>query len=117
MDYEFPRGDTYMFPDSFRFTDSNGEVLILKPTDKIYMTVRKTPNDKTKIFQKTLGNGITVDSEGYYSVLIDANDTYKLPYGTYGFDISIKTNDGIVSTPVIGSITLTEEYTFKEDEV
>jgi len=117
MDYEFPRGDTFLFPDKFRFVDSNGEPLNTNAGDKVYVTFRKDSKSKKKILQKTIGNGITKDSNGYFSVLLSSNDTANLKYGTYGFDISYKTADGKVFTPIIGSITLTDEFTYKEDEV
>ena len=117
MDYEFVRGDTFPFPDRFRFKDPNGNILNVTTGDKIYMTIRKDAKSKTKILQKTLGNGIFKDSDGYYNVILNSTDTANLPYGTYGFDISLKTSGGLVFTPIIGSITLTEEYTYKEDEV
>ena len=117
MDYEFTRGDTFPFPDAFKFVDDKGEVLTLKDTDKVYMTARTNANSKEKLFQKTLGNGITIGEDGYCYIVLEPDDTAKLPYGTYGFDISLKTASGLVTTPIKGSITLTEEYTHKEDEI
>lgn len=115
MDLEFPRGDTKVF--KFKLTDKNRENLTLSSTDQIYMTVKKDINSNTVIFQKRIGNGIELKEDGYYYVTINPDDTNELPYGQYGYDLEIKTGTGIVKTLVVGSITLTEEYTFKGDEV
>ena len=115
MDLEFPRGDTKEF--KFKLTDKNGENLTLSPTDKLYLTVKKDTNSNTVLFQKRIGSGIELKNDGYYYVTIYPNDTNELPYGQYGYDLEIKTGTGIVKTLVVGTITLTEEYTFKGDEV
>ena len=115
MDLEFPRGDTKVF--KFKITDKNGEKLNLTSTDKLYMTVKKDVNSNTVIFQKRIGNGIEFKDDGYYYVTILPSDTSELSYGQYGYDIEIKTGTGIVKTLVVGTITLTEEYTFKGDEI
>lgn len=114
MDFEFPRGDTKAF--KFKLTDSKGEELVLASTDKLYFTVKKSSSSKKIAFQKTLANGIVKKDDGFYYVTINSDDTANLNYGDYGYDIEIKTGTGIVKTLVIGSITLTEEYTFKGDE-
>lgn len=114
MDFEFTRGDTKVF--KFKLTDKNKEDISLTPGDKLYLTVKQTPNSKKVEIQKTLDNGIVLKDDGYYYVTISAEDTANMAYGTYGYDIEIKTMTGIVQTLIIGSITLTEEYTFKGDE-
>ena len=115
MDFEFPRGDTFLF--KFKVTDKQGTEIELSNTDKLYFTVKKNPNSTDKAFQKTLGNGIDKGTDGYYHVTINSNDTAELNYGDYGYDIELKTLEGRVKTLIIGSITLTEEYTHKGDEI
>lgn len=115
MDFEFSRGDTKVF--KFRLQDRNGEDLILSSGDKLYLTAKRSSSSKKVTFQKTLGNGIELKDDGYYYVTISSKDTASLNYGTYGYDIELKTASGIVKTLVIGSITITEEYTFEGDEV
>ncbi len=115
MDFEFPRGDTFSFV--FQLLDKNKNVLHLTPGDKLYVTFRKAPNSKTPVLQKTLGNGITPVDNGYFRVLLNSSDTANLQYGDYGYDIELKTNEGIVKTLTIGTMTLTEEYTHKGDEI
>ena len=115
MDFEFTRGDTKIF--KFKLQNKNGENLILSSGDNLYFTVKKSANSKNVSFQKTLGKGINLENDGYYYVTIDSNDTANLNYGTYGYDIELKTLSGIVKTLIIGSITITEEYTFEGDEI
>ena len=114
MDLEFPRGDTKTF--KFKIKDNNGVELELSNTDKLFFTAKKSHTSTDIAFQKTLGNGIELGTDGYYHVTINSDDTAELNYGTYGYDIELKTEAGIVKTLIIGSITLTEEYTFKGDE-
>lgn len=115
MDFEFPRGDTKVF--KFKLQDKNGEELSLSATDRLFLTAKKNHKSTEVIFQKTIGNGIELKDDGYYYVTIYPDDTNSLNYGSFGYDIEIKTATGIVKTLCIGSITLTEEYTFKGDEV
>lgn len=115
MDFEFSRGDTKKF--KFRLKDAVGKNLKLGSNDKLYVTFKKNSNSKEIVIQKKLGNGIELNEEdGYYHVTLNSEDTANLDYGTYGYDIELKTSDGLVKTLIIGSITLTEEYTHIGDE-
>lgn len=114
MDFEFTRGDTKVF--KFKLKDKNGEDLKLASTDKLYFTVKTNANSTERIMQKTLGNGIILKDDGYYYVTINSEDTAELNYSTYGYDVEIKTGTGIVKTLLVGTITLTEEFTFRRDE-
>lgn len=111
---EFPRGDTQIL--KFKILDQEGNECKVSDTDKLYFTVKKSATSKKIAFQKTLKDGIEYKEDGYYYITINSVDTADLSYVTYGFDIQIKTEGGIVKTLLIGSITLTEEYTWKGDE-
>ena len=115
MDFEFPRGDTKPLL-KFKLKDKEGNDIELSDTDKLYFTVKKDAYSTDIVIQKTRGNGITKTDDGYIHVRLESDDTAELDYGTYGYDITIKTTSGIVKTLTIGTITLTEEYTFKGDE-
>lgn len=114
MDLEFPRGDTQVC--KFKIKDKNGEELSLSNTDKLFFTCKKNSKSDEIVFQKTLDNGIEQRSDGYYYITINSDDTAELNYGEYGYDIELKTEAGIVKTLTIGSIALTDEFTFKGDE-
>lgn len=113
MDFEFPRGDTKLF--KFQLKDKNGEIINLSTGDKLYFTVKKTTKSTTVVFQKTLSNGIVKDGD-YYKVTIQSDDTAQLGYGDYAYDIELKSAEGVVKTLTLGTITLTDEVTWKGDE-
>lgn len=115
MDLELTRGDTKIL--KFRLTYMNGEKLELADTDKIYFTVKKKPESKVVLIQKTLNNGITLKEDGYYYIIINSDDTAELSYSTYYYDLEIKTITGIVKTLLVSTITLTVECTHKQDEI
>lgn len=114
MDFEFPRGDTFLF--KFRLKDKNGEEIVLGVGDKLYFTVKKSSKSTDRAIQKITPSGIVYEEDGYYHITIDSNDTAELDYGTYQYDIELKTATGVVKTLILGSITLTDEITFKGDE-
>lgn len=113
QDIEFPRGDTC--PLKFNLLDSNKNLLELTPTDELYFTVKKNFNTSEVLFQKKFSSGdIQRDNDGY-KLILTSNDTAGLKYGSYVFDICIKSTD-FVQTLVIGQLTLTNEVTFKSNE-
>lgn len=115
MDFEFIRGDT--FPFKFKLKDKNGQEIILSNTDNLYFTVKKTSKSTERAFQKTLAGGeIVYGEDGYYHITIESDDTAELDYGDYRYDIELKSATGIVKTLILGTITLTDEITFKGDE-
>lgn len=114
MDFEFPRGDT--FPFKFKLKDKQGQEIILSSGDKLFFTVKKNSKSTERAFQKTLANGIVYGEDGYYHITIESDDTATLNYGDYSYDIELKTATGVVKTLIIGTITLTDEITFKGDE-
>lgn len=117
IDYEFKRGDTTKLK-KFKITDKNGEVVTLGNTDHLYFTVKQNANSSTVLLQKTIGNGITLGDDGYYHITMEAVDTSSLPYGDYQYDIELKATSPkeIVKTIIDGTITLTDEITWRGDE-
>lgn len=112
FDFEFPRGDTC--PISFDITDSEGNSLDLSSSE-IYFTLKKNYNTTNYILQKKKStSGITIDGK-QGSLVLTHNDTAELSYGNYVYDIQIKSGD-YVKTLVLGTITLTNESTFKANE-
>ncbi len=113
FDIEFPRGDTPSL--KFNLLDENKQLLELTNSDELYFTVKKGYGTSEFIFQKKYSNGdIQKDNDGY-KVFIEHTDTASLNYGTYVFDISIKSGD-YVATLAIGTITLTNEATHISNE-
>lgn len=52
---------------------------------------------------------------GIFYFTLNSEDTSDMPYGTYQYDIELKSGD-YVKTLGFGTITLTEEITHRRDE-
>ena len=111
---EFTRGDTYRF--KFQRKDADGNA-ITTIADKLWFSVKKDYYTKKLLFQKRLDNEtITFDEEGYYHITINPDDTESLVYGKYVYDIQVE-DTGYKFTISKGDMIITEEVTFKENEV
>lgn len=113
FDIEFPRGDTC--PLKFSLVDSKGNAVTLKEGDELYFTLKKNYNTKEFITQKKYTRNEITQKDGECSLTIESSDTNKLNYGTYVFDISLKSGT-YRKTLCIGQITLTNESTFVDNE-
>lgn len=83
--------------------------------DEIYFTVKKSVASKTVNMQKKLSTGDIVLIDDKFQFTIMPEDTDNLEYGRYVFDIEvIKT--GVIKETSVGSLTLTSEVTFADDE-
>lgn len=114
MDYEFIRGDTQVIG-GFQFVDEEGNILKLDDADEMYFTLKKTYKANDYIIQKKLSKGEIQYQDGCYYLILEHDDTANMKYGTYVYDIQIVSR-GFVRTPILGTITLTEEATFKSNE-
>ena len=117
IDYEFTRGDTYQLK-KFRVTDNNKAVLNLTSSEQLYFTMKKDANSKKVLLQKRIGEGIELREDGYYHITMEPSDTNDLKYEDYQYDIQLKSTypKELVKTLINGTITLTEEITWKGDE-
>lgn len=112
MDIEFIRGDTQFF--KFQIKDGEGKQIQLTDVDKLYFTVKQNANSEEILIQKKYPENIQY-SDGYFNFVLNSEDTSDLAYGTYNYDIELKSGD-YVKTLGQGTITLTEEITFRSDE-
>lgn len=112
-DREFPRGDTC--PLEFELIDENKNPIELGIGDELYFTVKQNYNTQNAIFQKKYSNGDITVENGQCSLIINSSDTNTLNYGTYVYDIAIKSGD-YRKTVCLGQITLTNEATFVGNE-
>ncbi len=112
MDLEFTRGDTQFI----KFQLKNGQNEPIEPTidDNLYFTVKQSKNSTKVLIQKKYPDSIQY-ADGYFYFTLESNDTCNLAYGTYQYDIELKSGD-YVKTLGFGTITLTDEITFKGDE-
>lgn len=117
IDYEFPRGDSFLLK-KFRVTDKNKNVIKLTEAEQLYFTVKTDSNSNKVLIQKRKNEGIELGEDGYYHTTIEPRDTNNLEYGTYVYDIQLKsTNEKtFVKTLFNGTITLTDEVTWEVDE-
>ena len=109
---EMTRGDTC--PLRFKRLAADGEV-ITTIADEVYFTVKKSFANKTPILQKTLSD-MTFDEAGVYHFVINPDDTDKLAFADYYWDVEV-----IVSTykQTIskGILRVTDEATWVSNEV
>lgn len=115
MHIEMPKGDYRPFKFKIKnkdTTDFNQDV------DEIYITFKRNRNEKDFLFQKRLSIGdITKDEEGYYHFSILPEDTDKLSYAKYVFDIEICNENPKIKQTKTGTLQLTDEVTHTENEV
>jgi len=114
IDYTFKRGDTKVL-DKFRVTDANGNVITLSVSDQIYFTMKDS--SKTAVVKKKIGNGITLGTDGYYHITLEATETQNLPVAAYSYDIELDLNLTVlyVHTLIEGTIELEEDVTMEGD--
>lgn len=103
------RGDTFTLEVEIK---DNGEYIAV---DEMYLTVKESCCADEILFQKKIGSGITY-ANNKYSITIDCNDTDKLEYDRYAYDIEI-VKGSIKKTLEVGILCLCEEVTFSCDEV
>lgn len=113
MDIEFIRGDTK--PLKFQIKDNLGNVIKMDDGEELIFTVKKNYNTKDFVLQKKLSDGDITYKDGYYYITLMHEETANLRYGTYVYDIQLMSGD-IVSTLILGTITLTQEVTHIENE-
>lgn len=116
INYDYIRGDTKVL-NKFRPVDNNGETLILSVSDQIYFTMKNS--NRQRVLRKTIGDGITLGTDGYYHITLTAEDTQDLPVGTYSYDIELDLNLNplFVKTLIEGEITLNQDVTTRGDRV
>lgn len=112
MDLEFTRGDTQVL--KFQLKNGLGKEIEPSPEDNIYFTVKSSANSLKSIIHKKYPDNIEY-SNGYFYFTLNSEDTSDMPYGTYQYDIELKSGD-YVKTLGFGTITLTEEITYRRDE-
>ena len=83
--------------------------------DEIYFTVKKTVTNKTFVLQKKLSDGGITLEGNVFQFIIEPEDTEELEYGKYPFDICL-VKEGVIKETSVGSLTLTSEVTFAENE-
>lgn len=105
------RGDSENI--SFTVKDAQGEPIEFT-LDEIYFSVKKTANDRNVLFQKRKSDGeIVDDGEGGYTFTILPEDTDKLGFGKYVFDIEVISTavTPAIKKSFVGELILNPEVT------
>ena len=91
-----PRGDIKLV--RFLINNPDGSRANMNFTTVLFMVKRKTP-DETCLFQKDLADGgIVKIHSGDYQLRINPEDTERMPYGDYKFDIRLEYEDQLKET-------------------
>ncbi len=123
MMIRMPRGDLRLV--RFLVNDRNGTATDVDFSE-IYFTVKRSPKDRLFEFQKRLSTGgITKLGLGDYQLRIEPKDTNKMVvnstrFPNYVFDIQVEyeSNDHMfIKESFPGSLVLTDEITYAENEV
>lgn len=112
INLSFNKGDTF----SKGFTIENFPLNITQ----IYFTIKEKPSDRNFVLQKTLENGIEIDTEkeNRYVLTLEADDTNDFKANSqYVYDIEL-VSDSYKKTIVAGYLTLEDwDITSKANEV
>ena len=108
------RGDTHQL--KFCRLDNNGDP-ILSPADKLYFTVKKNIDSRTPVLQKTISDMEFDSQTGYYTFVIEPEDTDNLTCSTYAYDIEVVVGDNYKRTISEGEIIIKADVTRPADEV
>lgn len=111
MNINFVRGDS--FPFKFSIKNKQGDNITVEDIDTLFITCKKkTDNLSPVIFQKTLED-VTIE-EGFCHAVFEPEDTERLEYGLYYFDIEITLNSGYRKTK-LHTFRLTDETTLHRE--
>ena len=107
MNVKFVRGDTFSFKFLIKSKDETN--ITTNDIDTLFITCKRNTNDLSSIvFQKKLED-VTIEN-GWCHAAFEPEDTERLNYGTYYFDIEITLKSGYRKSKLY-TFTLTEETT------
>ena len=96
------KGDSFSF--IFEIEDLKQDL------DSAFFTCKKNADDESKIFQKSLTNGISKLEDGKYLVRVAPNDTALIEQGQYPYDLQIGIDEEIY-TIIKGNLMLDFDVT------
>lgn len=102
IDIEMFRGDTMKF--SVEIKNLAGTV------NAVSFGCRANATAANYVFQKTLNNGITVGSDGKYTVRVAPEDTAMKSAGWYDYDLEFTIGNDVY-TPMSGKLHLKQDVT------
>lgn len=112
---EFIRGDTFFRKVPIKYAD--GTNVEKEHIETLFFTIREYPDNLFPILIEKKIDDFVI-SEGYIHIILKPEDTEKLEYGTYSFDLEI-TLKGVpkIRKTKKGYLRLTEETTIHKNEV
>ena len=113
FDISIPKCDYLVIPFIYK---RNGEPTSLDEKDLIFFSVKQSKDDEEYVFQKTLENGITFDSENMrYLIEINYEDTKNLNIGDkFLYDIVIYYDGNKPIQRIIGKLKIGLKLTMNE---
>ncbi len=81
------KGDSFSF--IFEIEDLTQDI------ESAFFTCKRNADDKAKLFQKTLRNGITKLENGKYLVRVAPSDTELIEQGQYPYDLEVGINSEV----------------------
>lgn len=96
------KGDSFSF--IFEIED------LSKDLDSAFFTCKKNEDDESKLFQKSLTNGISKLEDGKYLVRVAPNDTAFIEQGQYPYDLEVGIDEEIY-TIIKGNLMLDFDVT------
>lgn len=93
------RGTTAKY--KFQRLDYNGDPILTR-AEELYFVVKKRWTDSDAVITKDLSD-MTFDEEGYYHFTINPEDTEKMAYGRYVWDVTpVEDNNAYRAKPARG---------------
>lgn len=120
IDYEFKRGDTNPL-NKFKIYDEEGNELQLTENDNIYFTIKTKDNEDEAIIKKSLNNGIELDEDNYYHIILKPEDSQDLIIEKgvkylYDIELNLMINGELfVQTIIEGKIKFSKDVTREGD--
>lgn len=102
LDIEMVRGDTLEFIVEIKN--------LVGTVSAVSFGCRANATATNYVFQKTLGSGITVDSDGKYTVRVAPEDTAAKAAGWYDYDLQFTIGNDVY-TPMLGKLHLMQDVT------
>lgn len=90
--------------------------LIMEQAEELVITFKKNCFTSEILFQKKLSDNSITFAEGIYTFEIKSEDTEKLDYGTYCFDVVVFEN-GKKRTVLLDELKVTAHCNFNEGEI
>lgn len=114
-DIRLVRGDTGLY--KLNLTDKEGNKIILSDAGNIYFTVKENVEIEECLISKSIGNGISLGDDMNYHIVVDGEDTDKLNFQSYFYDIQVKIDAETRRTVKRGHFIVEYEVTCKNCEV